>query len=90
MSVEIVIPPSLQPLTGDAGLVETSGGTVGTCLEKLSRRFPELRARIFTENGELRQGLNIFINREDAFPGELARTVHDGDKIYISYMVMGG
>jgi molybdopterin converting factor small subunit len=90
MRIEIIIPPSLQPLTGEAGLVTVSGGTVGQCLEELVRRYPKVRSRIFTKNGKLPQGLSIFINKEAAYPGELARPVHDSDKLYLSYIVMGG
>jgi molybdopterin converting factor small subunit len=90
MSVEIIIPPSLQPLTDEAILITVSGGTVGECLKKLVIQYPKLRPRLFTANNELRKGLNIFINREPAYPGELAKMVHNGDKLYISYIVMGG
>ena len=90
MSVEIIIPPSLQPHTGEAGLVNVSGGTVGECLEELAGQYPELRSRLFTRKGELPKGMSIFINKDAAYPGELDRPVRDGDKIYISYIVMGG
>jgi molybdopterin converting factor small subunit len=90
MSVEIVIPPSLQPLAGEAKSISVSSDTVGACLEELAGQYPGLRSRIFTRKGKLLKGLNIFINREAAFPGELARPVYDGDKLFISFIVMGG
>jgi molybdopterin synthase sulfur carrier subunit len=90
MSVEIIIPPSLQPLTDPSTVITIGGGTVGECLEELARQYPKLRSRLFDENGELLKGLNIFINTEDAYPGALTRPVHDGDKIYIFFIVMGG
>jgi hypothetical protein len=90
MNVEIILPPSLQPLTDEARLINVSGGTVGECLEDLAGRHPKLRARLFTKKGELLKGLCIFINKEGAYPGELARPVHEGDTLYVSYIVMGG
>jgi hypothetical protein len=90
MNVEIILPPSLQPLTDETRFINVSGGTVGECLEDLSGQYPELRPRLFTKKGKLLKGLCIFINKEGANPGELARPVQDGDTLYVSYIVMGG
>ncbi len=90
MSVEINIPPSLQPYTDDFRLINISGGTVAACLKELVKQYPPLRSRLFTRKGELLKSINIFVNREAVYPAGLARPVRDGDRIYISYLVMGG
>ena len=90
MSVEIIIPPSLQPLTGGESAISASAGTIRNCLEDLADKYPELRARLFNKSGRLAGGLNVFINAEAAYPGALARLVRDGDRLYLSYIVMGG
>jgi hypothetical protein len=90
MSVEVNIPPFLQSLAGDARLVNVSGRTVSECLEALVKRHPRLKSKIFTGKGELLKGLNIFINGENACPGALARPVRDGDRLHVTYIVMGG
>ena len=90
MSVEVNIPPFLQPLAGNTRLVNVSGRTVLDCLEELVKRHPALKFKIFTPKGELLQGLNIFINGETSYPGALTRQIRDGDKLHVTYIVMGG
>jgi hypothetical protein len=90
MSVEVNIPPFFQPLAGNVNTVEVSGRTVADCLIALVKRYPRLKSKIFTPKGKLLQGLNIFINGEAASPGALARSVRNGDKLHITYIVMGG
>jgi molybdopterin converting factor small subunit len=90
MSIEIIIPPFLQRLAGDAGSVHVNGSTVGECLGELVRQYPGLKTRLFTGKGELRKSINIFINGKTAYPGERDRTLQDADKIYITSIIMGG
>ena len=60
------------------------------CLKELADRFPELEKKLFAPGGTLVKGLNIFINGESAYPEELGKQVHDGDKIHIAYVMVGG
>jgi molybdopterin converting factor small subunit len=90
MSVEIVIPPFLQPFTGDAKVVQVIGNTVGECLEELIKQYPALKPRLFTRKGELRQSINLFLNKEVVNAREPARPVREGDKLYITSIIMGG
>jgi molybdopterin converting factor small subunit len=90
MSVVIIIPPFLQHLAGGVKQAEVEGKTVKACLEALALQYPELKSRLFGRNGKLPSGLNIFINGENAFPGELSRPVRDGDRIHIAYVMVGG
>ncbi len=90
MSVEINIPPSLQPFANDVRQIHVSGSTVAACLEELVKQYPQLKVKLFTRKGVLLKSINIFINREAANPAGLDRPVRDGDKIHISYLVMGG
>ena len=90
MTVEINIPPFFQHLTGNVKVFEAGGSTVGECLNELVRQYPEIKSKLFTRNGRLLKGLNVFINGESAYPGELARPVRDGDKLHITYVMVGG
>jgi hypothetical protein len=90
MSVEINIPPVFQQFTNNTKSANVNGSTVAGCLEELVKQYPLLKSRLFTGKGELLQGLNIFINGETAYPGALAKPVRDGDKLYVTYIVMGG
>ena len=90
MTVEINIPPALQVLTDGTGKIDVGGSTVRECLAELVQRYPRLKEKIFTGNGRLPKGMNIFINGANAYPKPLARPVRDGDKVHIAYIVLGG
>jgi len=90
MTVEINIPPVLQAVVDGVSRIDVSGGTVGECLKEIVEKYPQLRAKLFNKRGRLPNGISIFINKENAFPEPLSRPVRDGDKIYISHIVLGG
>jgi molybdopterin converting factor small subunit len=90
MGVAISIPPFMQHLAGGIKMVEVEGRTVGECLEALAARYPDLKPRLFSPKGGLPHGLNLFINGESAFPGELSKLVRDGDRIHIAHVMVGG
>ncbi|MGD1120326.1 MAG: MoaD/ThiS family protein [Dehalococcoidales bacterium] len=90
MSVEINLPPVLQAMAGDTAQISVNGETVGACLGALVKQYPPLEKKLFNKKGKLPAGINIFVNGENAYPEPLARAVKPGDKIYISYIVLGG
>jgi molybdopterin converting factor small subunit len=90
MTVEIVIPAFLQPFTRGINSADTSGGTLGECLDELVKQFPALKEKIYAGKNTLHKGINIFINGERAEPKELTRPVKNGDRIHIAYVTVGG
>ena len=90
MTVEINLPPVLQAIVNGINRVNVSGSTVGECIKEMIKRYPQLKPKLFTRRGKLRNGIQIFINREDAYPEPLSRPARDGDKIYLSHIVFGG
>jgi MoaD family protein len=90
MSVSVNLPPVLQALAGDVKNVNISGSTVGECLKDLAARYPQLKTKLFTRQGKLPKGINIFINGENVYPETLAHPVHDGDTVHIFSPVLGG
>ncbi|MFC2041577.1 MoaD/ThiS family protein [Chloroflexota bacterium] len=90
MSVKIYIPPYLQPFVNNTEVFEAKGSTVGECLNYLLERSPDIANKLFNKKGELHGYVAIYINEEDAYPDELARSIKDGDKIHILYIIGGG
>lgn len=90
MSIDIYLPPMFRHLAGVKEQVSVSGGTVGECLAELVRRYPELRESLLTGDREIRQGIAVFINGENAYPDEPRKPVRNGDTIHIAQMVLGG
>ncbi len=90
MSIKIDIPSYLQPYTNSMEIVEVNGSTVGGCLNHLVKQFPGMEKMLFGKNGKLHSYVGIYINGEDAYPGELAKPVKEGDELYILYIISGG
>jgi adenylyltransferase/sulfurtransferase len=59
------IPTPLRPYAEGQTEVSLQGDTVGAALDDLTNRYPALRQHLFSENGELRAFVNIFLNEED-------------------------
>ena len=86
----IQIPNFLQHLTGDVEFVNVEGKTVGECLDVLIKRFPMIEESLFDKKGKLLELLNVYVNKESAYPEELAKPVNDGDTLQIAYTLVGG
>jgi molybdopterin converting factor small subunit len=79
-----------QEDTNGQTTVEVSGNTTGQCIKQLLKHYPSLEKEIFDKDGELLAYLTIFVNKEPAFPGELTKSVIDGDEIHIVPLIAGG
>lgn len=90
VTVTVHIPQFLQHLTNGVTSVQANGGTVGDCLNDLVVDFPQLKELLFEKEGILHDYLDVFINRESAYPEELAQPVKDGDELNIVKIIVGG
>jgi sulfur-carrier protein len=71
--------------------LEVSPKIVGEALKALWARYPGIRDRMATEQGEIRQHINIFVGSEDVrYTGGLATPADDGSEISIVPAVSGG
>ena len=62
---------------------ETSGRTVGDCLNNFLITKPALKKEILDENGKLICGITIFINNSPFVVEALQKKVKNGDKIRV-------
>lgn len=93
MPVTFNIPRALREFTGGHGTVTLpeTPATAGEALSLLWTRYPGIRDRIATEQGEVRQHVNIFIGDENVrYTGGLASSLNDGCTISIVPAVSGG
>ena len=90
MSIRIHIHKTHRQFTEGLAEVEVEGNTVGDCLSGLIKQFPGMKDAVFGKNGKLLNVIEIFVNMQSAYPGELARPVLDGDEIHITVMLAGG
>lgn len=91
MTIAIRIPTPLRKFTDNQESISVEGATVGEALSQLTERHPELRGRIFTDDGSVRRFVNIFANSEDIrFQENLETAVSDGDTVSIVPAIAGG
>src|SRR5262245_30912694 len=87
----IHIPTPLRPFTDKKESVEASGGTVGELLADLTRRHEGLRKHLYTDDGRLRNFVNVYLNDEDIRYLQREQTpVKPGDALSIVPSVAGG
>ena len=87
------IPGVLREFTAGQSRVEIeqSPRTLGEALSALWTLYPGVRDRIATEQGQVREHINIFIGNENVrYTGGLASAVSAGSEISIVPAVSGG
>jgi molybdopterin synthase sulfur carrier subunit len=93
MPVTFHIPGALREFTDGHSRVqiEDSPPTLADALAALWMRYPGVRDRIATEQGQVREHINIFIGVENVrYTGGLASPVSSGSEISIVPAVSGG
>jgi len=87
----IHIPTPLRPFTDKKESVDVSGGTVGELLTDLTKRYEGLRRHLYTDEGRLRNFVNVYLNDEDIRYLQREQTpVKPGDTLSIVPSVAGG
>lgn len=87
----IRIPTPLRPYVGGSAEVPVAGATVGAALNDLTSRHPDLRKHLYTDGGELRAFVNVFLGQEDVRHLQGANTpVKESDQLRIVPSVAGG
>jgi len=87
----IHIPTPLRPFTDSLESVDVQGTTVGELLTDLTTRYDGLRKHLYTEEGRLRNFVNVYLNDEDIrYLEREATPVKAGDTLSIVPSVAGG
>jgi molybdopterin synthase sulfur carrier subunit len=93
VAVTFHIPGPLREFTGGQHDIEISIAptTLADALSALWTLYPGLRDRVATEQGEIREHINIFIGDHDVrFTGGLASRVSVGSEVAIVPAISGG
>ena len=91
MSIKIRLHPYLKKFTHGHEVVETTGQTIGECINDLEIQFPELKQQLHDKQGELLSYYAIYISSSDGFyPEEVSTPVSDGDELVILTVPTGG
>ena len=91
MSVTVIIPTPLRSQTGNQETVEVEGKIVKEILTNLLKKHPKLKKYLYSENGELRNFVNVYVKDENIrhLEGEDTK-IENGETITIVPSVAGG
>jgi sulfur-carrier protein len=93
VSVTFNIPGALRGFTGGRAQVQIEGSpkVLRDALQALWISYPGIRDRMATEQGQIREHINIFIGNENVrYTGGLASPVSAGAEISIVPAITGG
>ena len=93
--VVFLIPTPLRPFAGGRSRIEINVAkdppALGDALEALWQAAPGVRDRVVTEQGEVRQHVNVFVGTESCrWSGGLATPIAAGAEIAIYPAISGG
>ena len=93
MRIVVNLPDALMADTNGRVRVELSveGDTVASAFAALRRELPGVYRRLITEQGEVRQHINVFVGDESIrWTGGLETRIPDGEELYVIPAVSGG
>ncbi len=91
MAVRVYIPTPYRPLAESATHVQVDAGSVGALLTMLSERYPGLRDRILSSEGQLPGHLNVYVNQVEVRTLQSESTpLRDGDEVALIPAMAGG
>ena len=77
----------LSELAGGNRELELEGSTVAEVLKSLEQRHPDVRGWILDEHGQIREHINVFVNKEY---GREDTAVAETDRLHVLPAISGG
>src|SRR5918996_1632509 len=91
MAVTVFIPTALRQFAGGRAEISVEAATAGEALDKVTGEHAELRRHLYTEQGALRNFVNVYVNDDDIRHAQKLDTpVKDGDTVSIIPAIAGG
>jgi adenylyltransferase/sulfurtransferase len=91
MGTTIAIPTALRPYADNQAEIAIDGATVGELLAGLTEQFPELKRHLYSDEGKLRNFVNVYVNDDDMrFLEKEATPIKESDTVTIVPSVAGG
>jgi len=89
--IKVLIPYALRAFTERNAEVEVKGGTAGEAINALADAYPALKTHLFTEDGQLRDFINLFVGgvNINSLQG-LNTPVADNGEVMIVPAIAGG
>jgi len=90
MSVKIQLHITHRQHTNGQKAIDVEGTNVREALNNMITQYPGMKNEIFDKKGKLRHYIEIYLNKESAYPGELEKPLKNGDEIQIITFLAGG
>jgi molybdopterin converting factor small subunit len=85
------IPTPLRAYTGGNSEVTVTGTNVGEALNDLTAQFPAIKPHLFSEGGELRPFVNLFVGESNIKDLQgVATPIKDADRLMLIPSIAGG
>jgi len=89
--IKVLIPYALRAFTERNAEVEVKGGTAGEAINALASAYPALKNHLFTEDGQLRDFINLFVGGANINSLQGLNTpVSDNSEVMIVPAIAGG
>ena len=91
MSVRVLLPNAFQKHTNGAKELQSSASNLPQLIDEIEVAFPDLKAHLRDETGNVRRFINFYVNEEDIrFLQNQATPLKDGDEVSIIPAIAGG
>lgn len=88
--MKLIIPEQFKKIVGSSE-IDASGKTVEEVIYNLINEFPDIRPRLFNEEGKLNRFINVYVNDEDIrFLNGILTEVYKDDTITLLPSIAGG
>jgi molybdopterin converting factor small subunit len=85
------IPTPLRAYTNGESNVTVNGSNISEALTDLTTQYPALKPHLFTDGGELRAFVNLFVGESNIKDLQgIGTPIKDGDKIMLIPSIAGG
>jgi molybdopterin/thiamine biosynthesis adenylyltransferase/rhodanese-related sulfurtransferase/molybdopterin converting factor small subunit len=90
--IVILVPAPLREYTEGEGAIQVQAATVAEALTQLAARHEALERHLYSESGQIRSFVNIYLNDEDIryLAEGVDSRVEDGDEVRIVPSIAGG
>ena len=90
MSITVIIPTILRPLTNHQKRINMTSLKVSEVIDEMEQQYPGIKEKLVSE-GTAHRFINIYVNDNDIrFSNGLSTSLQDGDTLTILPAVAGG
>jgi adenylyltransferase/sulfurtransferase len=85
--ITVILPALIRDITNGHESVVLPAGSVADCLFRLTERFPDLKKKLYKDDGTIAHNVNFFVNKTKAGMDERLKP---GDELMIFLAAAGG